>query len=206
VLGRSLDELPPQTRKLLLLLDRMVGEACGRLAMERSDYRFSRKEVRAYSGWGQTQLKCHLHRLEELEYLLVHRGGRGQSFVYELLYESRGELERPFLHGLIDVGALQTSGYDGKKSGSEAEKSGLAPEKSRPSRAEVGGVSGGGRNHLRPMPAGLSGGFSSKTPENALPGPETNSSSYPPRPRRNASPQSASLAVAPALAAAPGAD
>ncbi len=33
----------------------------------------------------------HLHRLEELEYLLVHRGGRGQSFVYELLFERQGE-------------------------------------------------------------------------------------------------------------------
>ena len=28
VLGRSLDELPPQTRRLLLALDRMVGEVC----------------------------------------------------------------------------------------------------------------------------------------------------------------------------------
>ncbi len=36
----------------------------------------------------------HLHRLEELEYLLVHRGGRGQSFVYELLFERPGRGRR----------------------------------------------------------------------------------------------------------------
>lgn len=86
-LGRSLDELAPQTRRLLLLIDEMVTEACERLAIERCDHRFSRRQVREFSGWGNTQLKLHLHRLEELEYLLLHRGGRGQSFVYELLYD-----------------------------------------------------------------------------------------------------------------------
>ena len=66
-----------------------AGE-CERLQMERGDFRFSRRDVRAYTGWGDTQLKVHLHRLEELEYLLVHRGGRGQSFVYELLFDAPG--------------------------------------------------------------------------------------------------------------------
>ncbi len=76
LLARSLDELPPQTRKLLPLLAQMVNG--------RGDFRFSRKEVREFTRWGHTQLKLHLRRLEELEYLIVHRGGRGQSFVYEL--------------------------------------------------------------------------------------------------------------------------
>ncbi len=35
VLGRSLDELPPQTRRLLLLIDEMVTRECTRLKMER---------------------------------------------------------------------------------------------------------------------------------------------------------------------------
>jgi hypothetical protein len=82
VLGRSLDELPPQTRRLLLLIEEMVAAQCLKLQMERNDFRFSRRDVRVYTGWGDTQLKLHLHRLEELEYLLVHHGGRGQSFVY----------------------------------------------------------------------------------------------------------------------------
>jgi DNA primase len=46
VLGRSLDELPPQTRRLLLAVDEMVTKECERAAMERSDYRFSRRDVR----------------------------------------------------------------------------------------------------------------------------------------------------------------
>jgi hypothetical protein len=76
MMRRSLDELPPQTRRLLGLVVAYVGG--------REGLRFSRREVREATGWGHTQLKVHLRRLEELEYLIVHRGGRGQGYVYEL--------------------------------------------------------------------------------------------------------------------------
>jgi DNA primase catalytic core len=121
VLGRSLDELPPQTRRLLLAVDEMVTAECKRQRMERSDYRFSRRDVREATGWGDTQLKTHLHRLEELEYLLVHRGGRGQSIVYELMFMRPKDGGKPVLGGLIDVEKLSKDGYDGKKSGPEGE-------------------------------------------------------------------------------------
>jgi DNA primase catalytic core len=107
VLGRSLDELPPQTRRLLLAVDEMVTAECERLKMERSDYRFSRRDVREATGWGDTQLKLHLHRLEELEYLLIHRGGRGQSIVYELVFTRPANGGKPVLGGLIDVEKLR---------------------------------------------------------------------------------------------------
>jgi DNA primase catalytic core len=121
VLGRSLDELPPQTRRLLLAVDEMVTAECERQKMERSDYRFSRRDVREATGWGDTQLKTHLHRLEELEYLLIHRGGRGQSMVYELVFTRPKDGGKPVLGGLIDVEKLSKNGYDGKKSGPEDE-------------------------------------------------------------------------------------
>jgi DNA primase catalytic core len=121
VLGRSLDELPPQTRRLLLAVDEMVTAECERQNMERSDYRFSRRDVREATGWGDTQLKTHLHRLEELEYLLIHRGGRGQSIVYELVFTRPKDGGKPVLGGLIDVEKLSKNGYDGKKSGPEGE-------------------------------------------------------------------------------------
>ena len=106
VLGRSLDELPPQTRRLLLAVDEMVTAECQRQKMERADYRFSRRDVRAYTGWGDTQIKIHLHRLEELEYLLIHRGGRGQSIVYELMFTRPSDGGKPVLGGLIDIEKL----------------------------------------------------------------------------------------------------
>lgn len=81
--------------------------------------RLSRRDVREHIGWGNTQLKIHLKRLEELEYLIVHRGGRGQSFVYELLYEARAEEGQRFLARLIDVDQLrrERAGSNGSKSG-----------------------------------------------------------------------------------------
>ena len=72
-LGRTLDELPPQTRKLLGLIVELVAERCERLEMSRSDYRFSRRDVREHTHWSDTALKVHLARLAEMEYLLVHR-------------------------------------------------------------------------------------------------------------------------------------
>ncbi|MGD0302356.1 MAG: hypothetical protein ABSE86_35215, partial [Bryobacteraceae bacterium] len=67
-------------RRLLELIAAMV-EGRG------EDFRFSRRDVREHTGWGHTQLRVHLDRLAEMEYLIVHQGGRGQSFVYE--YDGR---------------------------------------------------------------------------------------------------------------------
>jgi len=145
ILGRTLDELPPQTRKLLSLVCALVTERCTVLAMNRSDYRFSRRDVREATGWGNTQLKVHLRRLEELEYLLVHRGGRGQSFVYELLYDGDTQQDVPHLSGLIDVAELKHT-YDEKKSGQERDRSGLAPCQSETGRPPVGAQSAGRRS------------------------------------------------------------
>jgi DNA primase len=113
-LGRSLDELSPQTRRLLERISVMVSEHCAAQAITRADYRFSRREVREYAGWSDFQVKMHMHKLEALEYVLVHRGGRGQSFVYELLYDGSGRDGAPHLCGLIDIDRLNQA-YDEKK-------------------------------------------------------------------------------------------
>lgn len=130
VLGRSLDELPPQTRRLLAELVKLVDARGRAQAIARPEVRFSRKDVRDATGWSDTQLRVHLARLTELEYLLVHRGSRGQSFVYELLYDGDGTLE-PHLSGLIDTTTMA------KSRGSEVEVAG----RSRPDRAPVAGGS-----------------------------------------------------------------
>jgi len=112
VLGRSLDELPPQTRTLLRHIHRMVAEACKQQGIDQRNHRFSRRDVRGFVGWTDFQIKKHMARLQDLEYLLVHRGGRGQSFVYELLYQGEGEDGEPFLLGLS---SLDTLSYDEEK-------------------------------------------------------------------------------------------
>jgi DNA primase len=113
-LGRSLDELSPQTRRLLELVTAMVDSQCRTQQIARCDHRFSRRDVRETTNWSDFQVKMHMKKLEELEYVLVHRGGRGQSFVYELLYDGAGRDGKPFLMGLVDVQTLKCA-YDGKK-------------------------------------------------------------------------------------------
>jgi hypothetical protein len=83
VLTPALDELPPHTRRLLAIIEEMVKEECERLGIEAADYRFTRRALREYTRWGDTQLRLHLRRLEEMEYLTVRRGGPGQTFVYQ---------------------------------------------------------------------------------------------------------------------------
>lgn len=150
VLGRSLDELPPQTRRLLLLIDEMVRAACERQQIERADFRFSRRDVRQYTKWGDTQLRVHLRRLEELEYLLVHRGGRGQSFVYELQFECQADSTRPTLPGLIDVEKLSVHSYDTNNAGQNGQFAGS-------SRPQSGGIAGGARGEESPILARRNG-------------------------------------------------
>jgi hypothetical protein len=137
VLGHSLDELAPQTRRLLALLIDFVNARTATLGCRRSDVRFTRRELRAATGFGDTQLKVHLARLAELEYLAVHRAERGQGYVYELLYDGDAHA-RMHLSGLIDAAALAAR-YDGARSGSKTAQS-------APGRVAVGGVSGSGRH------------------------------------------------------------
>ena len=137
VLGRSLDELPPQTRRLLGELVTLVTARMNAQAIARADVRFTRKDVRAATGWSDTQLRVHLARLAELEYVLVHRGARGQSFEYELLYDGEGGLE-PHLSGLIDIATIQSS-------------RGLPPANAGSTRPQSGPVAGGSPESDAPL-------------------------------------------------------
>ena len=125
VLGRSLDELPPQTRRLLQVIDAHVSVECERLAIDRREFRFSQRHVREMSAWTDFQVKTHMRKLVEMEYLLIHRGGRGQSFVYELMYRGEGEGGRPFLMGLVDVAQLASAhGYGTEREHRNEEREG----------------------------------------------------------------------------------
>ena len=106
VLGRSLDELPPQTRRFLDLLDEMVAAGCERERVKRTEFWFYRRDVREHMGWSTTQVKLHLDRLVELEYVAARGGANGRRFVYELLYDGAGRRGERFLPGLVDVEKL----------------------------------------------------------------------------------------------------
>ncbi|MGM3184503.1 CHC2 zinc finger domain-containing protein [Dickeya oryzae] len=122
VLGRTLDEMPPQTRKLLLLIQAMVGEQAQRQGCQPGEVRFTRRDIRAWTNWSDSQLKNHCLRLAEMEYLLLHGGSRGHLLQYELLWDGNTG-DDPHLCGLLEVD--EPEGRE-RKSGQEEEKSGLS--------------------------------------------------------------------------------
>src|SRR5579884_1163459 len=124
--------------------------------MERTDYRFSRRDVRQYTGWSDPQIKRHLHKLEELEYLIVHRGERGQSFVYELYFERPADPRQLFLPGFSEIGKLRE--YDENRDGQKDEKDG-------PDMPQVRPVFGDGASTPEPITAGLRNGFHANPPQ-----------------------------------------
>jgi hypothetical protein len=105
VLGRSLDELPPQTRRLLDHLRALVrakrapddapaspspvassaATAAASPRRLREDATFTRRELHEACGWSFTQLRVHLERLVEQEYLGTRQGS---LYVYELLIDA----------------------------------------------------------------------------------------------------------------------
>ncbi len=172
VLGRTLDELPPQTRTLLHILDAWVSEECARLHVRRAELRFTRREVRGLTGWGDTQLKVHLARLASLEYILAQRMKAGQAHAYELLYAGEGGSGERFLMGL-------TVPQDRQRSGRPALRS--------PTGQELAGAgSAGGRRATKEEMPQLSAAWETLTPE-ALPermtSADENNGSYPQGPR-----------------------
>jgi hypothetical protein len=159
VLGRSLDELPPQTRRVLEAVDRFVAARAKEQAIERAQVRFSRRELRDANSIGDTQLRLHLDRLVELEYVLTRRDGAGGRFVYELVYDGSGQDGRPFVPGLIDVAALKTTATTTEVAGVKGEVAGRL-------RADRGPVAGRSRDSEiagEPHESGVSEESTSKT-------------------------------------------
>jgi len=105
VLGRSLDELPPQTRRLLGYIRELVKKK-GQAEGAKAAATFSRKELRETCGWSLTQVRVHLERLVELECLAIRHGRFGSQFLYELLLET--DTPEAVAHiGLIDTAKLR---------------------------------------------------------------------------------------------------
>ncbi|WMV73785.1 CHC2 zinc finger domain-containing protein [Xenorhabdus griffiniae] len=99
ILGRTLDEMPPQTRKLLLLIQQMAHAMAAAQQCALNAVRFTRRDIRDFTQWSDNQLKVHCQRLAEMEYLLIHGGSRGHLLQYELLWDGDGDSAH--LSGLI---------------------------------------------------------------------------------------------------------
>lgn len=129
VLGRSLDELPPQTRKLWDEIKRHAREAT--TAADWKHHHFTRRELRETIGWSVTQVRTHLERLHELEYILPRHGRSGVRFEYSLQLDPH-QAEAPDQIGLIATAKLHP--YD-------THLTGETPHLSAPDKPPVSGAS-----------------------------------------------------------------
>lgn len=121
ILGRSLDELSPHTRTLLKQIKAMVDERQnGKLAPAKAGEKypaFTRKDICDETGWSYYQVQEHLRQLVQMEYLCVTASHERNRFLYEVLWDGKGEGGEKFLNGLIDVEALRKKSKSRPKMG-----------------------------------------------------------------------------------------
>ncbi|MEH2922915.1 DNA primase, partial [Samsonia erythrinae] len=163
ILGRTLDEMPPQTRKLLMLIQVMVNQLAHAQNKKPGDVRFTRRDIRDATQWSDNQLKVHCLRLAEMEYLLIHGGSRGHLLQYELLWNGRGSDDNAHLCGLIDPPEDKPAGqYDSRKLGVKESKlasscpqvgAKLGEKKSRQAMPDKGSPAASGDKAKSPVPA-----------------------------------------------------
>ena len=174
MLGRCLDDMPPQTRRLLGLVQQMQRERAKQHHGEGGHWR--RRELRAFTSWSDTALKVHLGRLVELEYVLASRDPEhlnGQ--LYETLFDGDPAASRPHLSGLIDVEALRRG--EAPAPADAAASGGVPPLAARPAYAyeqnrsgQNGSRSGVGQPSVRGQSGvGQGAEIAASSSENALP-------------------------------------
>jgi DNA primase len=106
LLGRSLDEFPPQTRRVYETCKQIVRARMAANEIEQRLSLFSRREVRDHLGWGLTQVRTHLERLRDMEFIAARYGRPGSSFQYELLTDCSEQPVSDHI-GLLDVEKLR---------------------------------------------------------------------------------------------------
>jgi len=111
VLGRSLDELSPPSKKLLTMVEKLCQQKANDDQKELTEITFTRRDIREFSGWSDFQVKTHIRQLEELEYIFSLTGRKGKEYLYELVCckenKSGGENKR-LLIGLADMEEVRT--------------------------------------------------------------------------------------------------
>jgi DNA primase len=108
LLGRSLDELPPQTRQVYETVKAVVRERMDAEEIEQPLALFSRREIRDRLGWSITQVRAHLEWLRDMEFVAARFGRPGSPFQYELLTDCREPAATDHI-GLLDVEKLRVS-------------------------------------------------------------------------------------------------
>ncbi len=110
VFCRHRDTLMPQTRQLLVQIQRYVAQRAEAEDLAASAIRFSQRQLREALELSDRALRTYLTRLVELEYVLTYRTGRGNQRLYQLLCACDDTTNQPSLSqlGLVDVTQLRS--------------------------------------------------------------------------------------------------
>jgi DNA primase catalytic core len=107
ILGRSLDEMSPPSRRLLIEIKRLVDKLSRELTLTQERCIISRRDIREFTKWSDYQVRTHIRELEELEYLVPVAGCNGKRFTYQLVWDGQGQDGSKFMLGLLNVEKLQ---------------------------------------------------------------------------------------------------
>ena len=117
IMGHSLDELSRPGSDLLMQLEELAKERLKPLLKESpdskartTDFSFSRRDIREFTGWSNTRLHVHLKELVDFEYIVVETGRNGMPFRYRLAWEGQGKDGKRFMLGLKDMEGLRPEG------------------------------------------------------------------------------------------------
>lgn len=146
IAGATLEGLLPQTRRLLALLDDYLNAKATSSKTERTELRFTQREVREAIGLSDRQLRRHLARLVELEYVVAFRTGVGNGREYALLYDGQGRRGESFLLGLVDPAKLSEPSQS-KRDGRKKKQTGIEPAARR---RATGGPPAAAKNGVKP--------------------------------------------------------
>ncbi len=103
ILGASLDELSRPSRDLLFELEKMVQQRTTNEEQRTSSASFTRREIRASTGWSNYRVHTHLKELIELEYLAAEADRVTNGHRYRLLWDGQGKDGRRFCLGIKEA-------------------------------------------------------------------------------------------------------
>ena len=83
ILDTTLDEVPKNSRDLLNLIHDYIKEKSKQNKIAETDVSFTRREIREFTKWSDDQIKNHIRKLEEMEYLYIEKGTKGQQYLYK---------------------------------------------------------------------------------------------------------------------------
>jgi len=101
IFGHSLDELPPQTRRVLSAVQKLIKDK--KIKQPHKEHAFTRRDVRELIGWSETQVRNHIQKLEAMEYIVKNTGKHGALHSYSLLILESNKCDI----GIIDTQTLE---------------------------------------------------------------------------------------------------